>query len=149
MYKLQVVTVKNGGQGEKLGVIVGDFIISYNGHLVKTQKELEFAIEDAKLNDNSSVDLAIQRNNGVLIYKVSNDALGLTLNELDESDENDTKINHVKLVGNKNEFVLVDVNLPFETVFFLVLKVVVALIALSAATSIAFWFLFVVVFNVF
>lgn len=83
--KLKVLSIQKGTQAEKLGIKVGDLIVSYNGKLVSSNADLSSVISEAKETAVESVILVVSRKDQEMSLQVSLEALGMVCDEVSDT----------------------------------------------------------------
>lgn len=82
--KLKVLSIHKGTQAEKLGIKVGDLVVSYNGKLVSSNTDLSSVISEAKEAAVESVILVVSRKGQEMSLQVTLETLGFVCDEVSE-----------------------------------------------------------------
>lgn len=100
--KLKVLSIQKGTQAEKLGIKVGDLVVSYNGKPVSSNTDLSGVIGEAKEAAVESAVLVVSRNGQEISLQVSLETLGMVCDEV--SDTVDASSNKATLNSFKTSY---------------------------------------------
>ena len=118
---LKVSVVKEGSQGEKIGIRVGDVISSYNGTPVHSNIEFSNAIHKAKESETNSTRIGIRREEQDLVFEVTTDPLGIDCIETSE-----IMPKSAELKSDYQEIVIKDIQMSFVSMVVFMIKWVLA-----------------------
>lgn len=116
MSGLRVIEVYAQGQADNLGILLDDIIVSYNANNLQSPDDLALAIQDAKLQRLTAVEIMVKRNHELLTFAANLEPLGVQLANV-AAQAISSEIGQVKIVN---------VQMPFSSMVLFMIKLAIA-----------------------